>query len=137
MTFFGFKFFRNAQNYLNLEEHNSHFQSKLRKEVNKNFSCSIFLWAQDFIRNQRFEFFYTAQVTKLIWFKFSKTFSSLLGWIFNIISRNMNFCFHFAKNWRNLHFLKKNRKFHFNDQRKVFSPFLTTLSQFDIHIYMS
>ena len=52
-----------------------------------------------------FGFIVTAQVTKQIWFNFSKPFLRLEGWLFKIIPRNLSFWCEFAEFRGNLPFL--------------------------------
>ena len=72
----------------------------------QKFSCSIFWRAKDIAYTGKIGFSVMAQITKLIWFTFSKTFSRLLRWAFKILSKKFSFCCHFTVYGGNLHFLK-------------------------------
>ena len=52
----------------------------------------------------------------------SKLFSSLMGWILKINSKNLSFCSLFAKFWGNLHFLWYQKR-NFNDHFMRFDHF--------------
>ena len=62
------------------------------------------LTGQRYNINLNFWFIVTNQVTKQIWFNFSKTFSRLIGWIFKDISESCVFAGILQNIWRNLHF---------------------------------
>ena len=74
-----FHFLQNFSKYLNFEAHNSGFQPSSRIEVSKKTYFSIFVQAKDITNTWIFGFTVTAQVTKQIWFNFSKTFLRLQG----------------------------------------------------------
>ena len=58
-----------------MSRHRSQIFSPIcEKKLTTKCSGSIFLWAKDIIKTRKFGFSVTAQVTKLIWFNFSKEF---------------------------------------------------------------
>ena len=63
----------------------------MQRRDQQRFSCSIFSQANDITKTVIIWFFDTAQVTKLICFKFWSTFSSFVAWTFKIISKNAVF----------------------------------------------
>ena len=86
--------------------HYSDFQPNLRKEIdNKTLVVRSFYGPKDLTKKWNFCFLVTAQITELIYFNFSETFSYLVGWNFTIISKNWLFAVTLqTKSWRNLHF---------------------------------
>ena len=57
-----------------------------KKWTTKHLELNLFT-ARDITSTRKFGFSVTAQATKLIWFKFSKSFSRLVVWSFEIISK--------------------------------------------------
>ena len=57
------------------------------------------------VRSPKVGFSVTAQITKLIWFNFSKPFSHLVGWTFKIIFWKIEFLLLFYRILRKVYFL--------------------------------
>ena len=117
---FGFIFhFLEIFNYISISRQKFLFSTKFVKINQKqNLFVSIISRSEN-MPTRKFGFSVTAQLTKLIGFKFSKTFSRLVGWTFKIISRNLSFRYHFGGNWGNL-LLIKHQECYSND---YFMPF--------------
>ena len=94
------------------------FSINYEKSEQHKFSSSIFLLAKD-ITKTRIE---SAQATKLIWFSFSKEFSRLVGWTFEIISKNMSFYGYSKEYWGKFTYFEY-EECHFKDHFKRFHHF--------------
>ena len=91
--FVNFSLFSKFSKYINFGAHNSGFQPSLWKELSSKYVLLHFRITY----TGTFRFTATAQVTKQIWFNFSKTFLRLQGWNFKIIPRNLSLCRQFAE----------------------------------------
>ena len=120
-----FVFFRNFQKYFSFEAHITDFQRNVQKRTEQQkFSHSIFFQAWDKPTTRKVAYSAKTQVTKLIWFNFSKAFSHVVGWTFKLIWNSLSFWCHFTEDWGNLHVAKiEYEECHFDDHFKRFHHF--------------
>ena len=69
-------------------------ENKLTTKTLLNFSR-----AKDKTKSRKFGYFVTAQVTKMIWFKFSKAFSRLVAWVSKFITKILSSFGQFIEYW--------------------------------------
>ena len=85
--------------YLFFETPNSDFQPFGQKKGSKN-SFPISSQAKDLTKTWFRNFFYTTQVTKLIWLNFSSACSRLVAWTFKNTSKNAIFAVILLNFWK-------------------------------------
>ena len=102
----------------------------------QKYCCSIFSQVKHITKTLIYEFFDTAQVTKLIWCKFSSACSHLVAWAITIISKNAVFAVVLQIFRENLHF-HKYQECLFRHHFMSLHHFLTKSSQLLVELFGS